>query len=126
MTQTQLTDLLALVKEKNQFDQHNAWFKGSISYLEGLKSELNEIEEELPKNRRLYLEDELADTLWNLFNYLTCLQQENKISTNAVIERAIEKYQQRLTAIQSGDSWQNIKESQQSILKKRQEALDSV
>ncbi|MCE2595970.1 hypothetical protein K6Y31_14245 [Motilimonas cestriensis] len=108
--------LLELAKRKSDFDQDNAWFKGSSTYLDAIKKEVDEVIEEIPKSRTNYLEDELADVLWNTLNALMALEQEAGISANNVLERACQKYEQRMTGIEAGVNWDDIKNEQKQAL----------
>ena len=108
--------LLAIGKRKAVFDQNNSWFNGASTYLDAIKKEVDEVIEEIPKSRTNYLEDELADVLWNTLNALMALEQEAGISANNVLERACQKYEQRMTGIEAGVSWDEIKNEQKQAL----------
>ena len=108
--------LLAIAKRKAVFDQNNTWFNGASTYLHAIKKEVDEVIEEIPKSRTNYLEDELADVLWNTLNALMALEQEAGISANNVLERACQKYEQRMTGIEAGVSWDEIKNEQKQAL----------
>ena len=108
--------LLAIAKRKAVFDQNNTWFNGASTYLDAIKKEVDEVIEEIPKSRTNYLEDELADVLWNTLNALMALEQEAGISANNVLERACQKYEQRMTGIEAGVSWDEIKNEQKQAL----------
>ena len=108
--------LLAIAKRKAVFDQNNTWFNGASTYLDAIKKEVDEVIEEIPKSRTNYLEDELADVLWNTLNALMALEQEAEISANNVLERACQKYEQRMTGIEAGVSWDEIKNEQKQAL----------
>ncbi len=108
--------LLELAKRKSDFDQDNAWFKGSSTYLDAIKKEVDEVIEEIPKSRNNYLEDELADVLWNTLNSLLALEKETGICTISVLERAVKKYRQRMAGIEAGVSWEEIKNEQKQAL----------
>ena len=108
--------LLAIAKRKAVFDQNNTWFNGASTYLDAIKKEVDEVIEEIPKSRTNYLEDELGDILWNTLNALIALEQEAGISANNVLERACQKYEQRMTGIEAGVSWDDIKNEQKQAL----------
>ncbi|CAM3652322.1 MazG nucleotide pyrophosphohydrolase domain-containing protein [Parendozoicomonas haliclonae] len=111
-----LEELLAIVHAKNRFDQSNTWFNGSGTYLDEIKKEVDEVAEEVHAGRRCYLEDELGDVLWDYLNLVICLEQEQGISAERVIERAIAKYGERIEGITSGTSWDTIKAGQKQKL----------
>jgi NTP pyrophosphatase (non-canonical NTP hydrolase) len=108
--------LLNIAKRKTIFDKTNNWSKGPETYLFEIKNEVDEVLEEMPKSRQCYLEDELGDVLWDYLNVLTALEQELGVDTKAVLSRACRKYEQRVSGIESGETWGNIKEIQQQAL----------
>ena len=109
-------ELIQIVKRKAALDQGNTWSNGSSTYLEEIKKEVDEVIEEIPKRRDCYLEDELADVLWDYLNVLQALEQERGISTEAVLARACEKYEERISGLESGKTWAEIKQGQKVAL----------
>jgi len=118
-----LSKILSVVERKNLIDKTIDWSGGSSTYLSELKNEIVEVEEELPLDRVCYLEDELADILWDYLNVLKCLEEEKGISTCSVLNRAYVKYNERVTAIENNISWVDIKNKQKNKLSIEQEAL---
>ncbi len=112
----ELDTLLALARRKAVIDQSGTWSKGAVTYLEAIREELIEVEQEIPQQRTCYLEDELADILWNYLNSLVALEGEAGIDTSSVLRRACAKYQERVESIESGESWQEIKARQKRVL----------
>ena len=110
--------LLKIAKRKTQFDKGNSWSNGAKTYLAGIKEEVDEVIEELPKSRQCYLEDELGDILWDYLNVLSALEDEKGIDTQAVLTRACQKYEERISGIESGKTWADIKEKQKIALAK--------
>ncbi|MCV2403198.1 nucleotide pyrophosphohydrolase [Marinomonas sp. C2222] len=108
--------LLAIAKRKSTFDQNNTWSNGSKTYLKEIKNEIDEVIEEIPKSRKCYLEDELGDVLWDYLNILTALEKEEGIDIQSVLERACKKYEQRISGIEAGVKWSEIKEKQKKAL----------
>jgi NTP pyrophosphatase (non-canonical NTP hydrolase) len=108
--------LLAIAKRKTKFDESNTWSKGSTTYLEEIKKEVDEVIEELPKSRQCYLEEELGDVLWDYLNVLSALEKEIGIDTTEVLTRACRKYEQRVSGIESGEQWSDIKIRQKKAL----------
>lgn len=106
--------LIQIVKRKAALDQGNTWTNGSSTYLEEIKKEVDEVIEEIPKQRDCYLEDELADVLWDYLNALHALEQERGIKTEAVLARACIKYEERISGLESGKSWLEIKQVQKN------------
>lgn len=113
--------LLRVARRKAAFDQTNPWYSGSETYLAAIRTELDEVVEEIPKQRVCFLEDELADLLWNYLNILQALEKEAGIDSASVISRAYRKYEERITGIESGELWQEIKEKQKRALATEQE-----
>ncbi len=108
--------LFDVVRRKNLFDQQSEWSKGSSTYLDEIRKELAEVEEEISAGRICYLEDELGDVLWDYLNLLLCLEEEKKISVAAVFERSLTKYEERISGIEAGLPWVETKAKQQRRL----------
>ncbi len=111
-----LLSLLAVVRRKNKIDQQSQWSDGSSTYLAEIRNELNEVEEELQLERQCYLEDELADVLWDYMNTLVCLESEKGINIERVFKRSLRKFEQRVSALESGVTWDAIKKIQKQAL----------
>ena len=111
-----LEALLALARRKSSIDENNSWFKGPDTYLAAIKNEIDEVSEEISASRRCYLEDELGDVLWNYLNLLTAVEKETGINPDAVFARACQKYDERISGIESGESWAEIKAQQKRLL----------
>ncbi|UJF20091.1 nucleotide pyrophosphohydrolase [Vibrio sp. SS-MA-C1-2] len=111
-----LNRLLEIARYKSTINQKDNWSNRSDIYLVEIKKEVDEVAEELPKNRRCYLEDELADVLWDYSNLLLALEEEVGIDPQSVIARACNKYQERVAALESGEGWKAVKERQQAKL----------
>ena len=105
-----------LIKEKKLIDQKGTWSEGSQTYLEELKKELVEVEEELLLDRQCYLEDELGDVFWDYMNWLYNLEQEGKINLTEVFKRCAKKYTERINGLKSGQTWQDVKTEQKIVL----------
>ncbi|MBT3322568.1 MAG: nucleotide pyrophosphohydrolase [Anaerolineae bacterium] len=113
-------DLVEIAKRKNLFDEKNPWSNGSSTYLEEIQKELHEVIEELPKNRKNYLEDELGDVLWDYLNLVLALEDEAGIELSNVLKRASSKYNERISGIENGILWKEIKEKQKTALAKEE------
>ncbi len=111
-----LERLLQLAKRKHAIDQQTGWGERGLTYLNDIKSEVDEVLDERPKHRRCYLEDELADVIWNYVNVLTAFEYNGEIEIDSLLKRACEKYQQRVDGIESGMKWQQVKALQQQQL----------
>lgn len=115
--------LLNIAIRKSKFDKNYDWSNGSETYLSEIKKEVDEVIEELPKQRKCYLEEELGDVLWDYLNILVALEQEIGIDTQSVLERACKKYEERVSGIESGELWQDIKQRQKQQLANEQAML---
>ena len=110
--------LLKIAARKATIDANSDWYQGPETYLSGIESELNEVRAELNKHRRVYIEDELADVLWDYVNVLQALAKEQGIDPQRVLARACQKYQERVTAIEQEQSWDEVKRRQSVELAK--------
>ncbi|MCG6230188.1 MazG nucleotide pyrophosphohydrolase domain-containing protein [Vibrio furnissii] len=117
--------LLAIAQRKNRIDQSSDWFHGAQTYLTEIHSELQEVQDEIPYQRRCFLEEELGDVLWDYLNLLLSLEQESEIQMESVIARACQKYEQRVGAIEQGISWDDVKAQQKMTLQAEQDAWDA-
>lgn len=117
--------LLSIAKRKAKFDETSEWSNGAETYIHEIKNEVDEVIEELHKGRICYLEDELGDVLWDYVNALIALEQEKGIRVEAVLNRACRKYEQRVSGIENGKTWQEIKEVQNSMLAQEQTSMSS-
>ncbi|KZN62110.1 hypothetical protein N473_21430 [Pseudoalteromonas luteoviolacea CPMOR-1] len=115
-----LKSLLDIAKRKYVYDQTNSWYSGSETYLSALKDELAEVLEEIPKQRICHLEDELGDILWNYLNIILALEKESGIDMHSIFNRAVKKYEQRVSTIEQGGSWLGVKEKQKKMLEEEQ------
>lgn len=104
--------LIEVVRKKNLIDTQHDWSDGSATYIDALRKELLEVEEELPLDRICYLEDELGDVLWDYLSILVCLEEEKGVDIGKVFSRALLKYDERISGIQAGVSWKDTKAKQ--------------
>ena len=114
-----LKKLIEIVKKKYIIDQTQAWYKGSQTYFDGLKDEIDEVEVEIKDNNQVYLEDELGDVLYTYLNLLVWLKEEWKISSiKNIISRSEKKFWERINAIEKIadnarlQTWKEIKNKQ--------------
>ncbi|WP_114140700.1 MazG nucleotide pyrophosphohydrolase domain-containing protein, partial [Vibrio cholerae] len=99
---------------------NNSWYLGSSTYLAEIKQEVDEVVEEIPKNRLCYLEDELGDVLWDYLNTILSLEKEAGVKIESVVQRACRKYEERVSAIENGISWDEVKLKQKKELEQEQ------
>ncbi len=112
--------LVNIARRKNHFDQTNPWSNGSSIYIEEIQKEVQEVAEEIPLDRNPYLEDELADVLWDYLNLVLALEKEKGIELDNVLKRAARKYNERISGIEKGRLWNDIKEKQKEALAQEQ------
>lgn len=112
----QFAQLLKIVRRKSIIDQNNDWSEGSITYLNEIQKEIQEVLDELTKNRNCYLEEELGDVLWDYLNILIALEKERAVSVDSILNRCCQKYEERISGIEKGELWKNIKTIQKTRL----------
>lgn len=120
MTSMYFEQLLSIARRKSVIDTNSDWFNGSQTYLNEMRTELDEVLEEIPLNRRCYLEQELGDLLWDYLNLLLALESETEIQLESVLERACIKFEQRVNGLENGLSWSDIKARQKASLTEEQ------
>ncbi|AYC06897.1 MazG nucleotide pyrophosphohydrolase domain [Vibrio cholerae] len=81
--------MLEVAKRKSEFDKNNSWYLGSSTYLAEIKKEVDEVVEEIPKNRLCYLEDELGDVLWDYLNAILSLEKEAGVKIESVVKEHV-------------------------------------
>ena len=111
-----LKDVLALVERKNRIDFKGKWSVGSKTYLGEIRKELAEVEEEIEAGRLCYLEEELGDVLWDYLNIVRCLADEQGVVVERVFERLRTKFEERISGMEDGESWADIKARQKARL----------
>ena len=121
MNNADLEPLMDLVSRKSKIDQSSGWSDGSSTCLAELKKEIDEAEVEIKHGNVVYMVDELGDVLWDYLNLVNCLNHEVGVSLEEILLRCNEKYQERISGIESGQTWQDIKTHQKERLKKRAE-----
>jgi NTP pyrophosphatase (non-canonical NTP hydrolase) len=116
----QFETLLSIAKRKSEIDKLSDWSNGSETYLSEIKNEIDEVIEELPKNRVCYLEDELGDVLWDYLNILINLEKESGVNVESILNRACKKFEERISGIENGELWKEIKSKQKEVLEHEQ------
>ncbi len=116
--------LLQIGKRKINFDKKHSWSIGSRTYLNEINRELDEVKEELDKNRTCYLEEELGDVLWDYINILVNLEEEKGINIESVLNRACKKFDQRVSGIENGLTWNEIKMNQKKELENEHKSTE--
>ena len=119
-----IKQILMLAKRKAEIDKTRNWSRGSETFFEEIKKEIEEAEIEAKNQKQIFLEDELGDIFWDYMNLLVNLENEKKINFEKVFERSTKKYAQRINAIEDNISWDKIKKIQKEELKKEQAQLD--
>lgn len=79
------------------YERINPNWNSITMYLDGLRSEVQEVEQEIKDNNLVYLEDELWDILRDYMNLLHILEKQEKIrSRRDVFKRSFDKYSERI------------------------------
>ncbi len=117
--------LLLIARRKAVIDADSKWSEGARTYLGEMNNEIAEVCAELSSGRQCYLEDELGDVLWDYLNALAALEKSHGISVEKVLQRACRKYEERISGIESGQFWKDIKARQKRVLELEQEHFDN-
>jgi len=101
------------------------FYKWHQTYLQGIKDEIEEAENEIKPNNSVYLEDELWDVFWDYLCLLHGLESEWKITwVEKVFERCYEKFIWRVWEKANwGHNWEEIKKEQKIKRKKEHNKL---
>ena len=103
------------------------WYQGSTTYVDWIKNEIEEVEEEIKNKKYIYLEDELGDVFWDYCCLLESLEQEWKIVKSRVFDRCYQKFSERIGEnADAGHNWDEVKVFQKERLQKEQEAYYSL
>jgi len=116
--------IMELAKRKLDLDKKRDWSKGSKTYFDEIKKEIQEAEEENKKNNHAKLEDELGDIFWDYSNMLVNLEDEGKIRIKNVFLRAKRKYKERIIGIENNVPCVEIKKRQKESM--QQEIKDNI
>lgn len=122
-TMPDFEQLIAIAKRKSEYDKNNPWYQGSSTYLTEIKQEVDEVIDEIPNKRICYLEEELGDVLWDYLNAVLSLEKENGVKLDAIVKRACQKYEERISAIENGIDWDEVKAKQKVALAQEQAAM---
>ncbi|WP_206017524.1 MazG nucleotide pyrophosphohydrolase domain-containing protein [Pseudoalteromonas sp. 31A1] len=114
--EVQIKKLNEIAKVKVNKDLKGTWSEGSITYLNGIYDELEEVTEELNSGRQCYLEDELGDVLWDYLCMIQHLELEEKVLVNKVFDRVVKKYSERVITLEEGETWGDVKARQKTKL----------
>ena len=117
-----IKNILELSKKRVNF-LHNVdnrwWYIWHKTYIEWIKNELDEMQNEIKENNKVYLEDELWDVFWDYICLLHSLEQEKKIIAEKVFERCYKKFSERIWNNWDGwANWQEVKLKQKEELEK--------
>ena len=117
--------LLLIARRKAVIDDDSKWSEGAGTYLSEMKNEIAEVCAELSSGRQCYLEDELGDVLWDYLNVMAALEKSHGISVEKVLQRACIKYDERISGIENGELWKNIKARQKLALEREQKDVSA-
>jgi NTP pyrophosphatase (non-canonical NTP hydrolase) len=97
----------------------NDRYKGSQTYFQEIRKEIDEAQAENREHNTVYLEDELGDVFWDYMMLLNALASEGKITNvEKVFERCWKKFSGRIS--ESGENrsdWNEVKAQQKAELK---------
>lgn len=110
--EVQIKKLNEIAKVKVNKDLKGTWSEGSITYLNGMYDELEEVTEELNSGRQCYLEDELGDVIWDYLCMIQHLELEKKVLVSKVFDRVVKKYSERVITLEEGETWGDVKARQ--------------
>ena len=118
-----LKKLINLAKHKQQIDikRGEAKFMNPHWLLDSIRDEVEEVREEIKPNNTAHLEDELSDILWGWMVLVEKLNDSDYVGTHeAVIKRALKKYEERILPLQGDSSdheiWREVKAKQKVML----------
>lgn len=96
------------------------WYQWYNTYINAIKDELKEVEDEIKEKNSIYLEDEMWDIFWSFICLMNSLKQDKLIDKNKVFERCLKKYEWRLWSdVNFKDmNWQETKKQQKEELLK--------
>jgi len=109
-----LKKIVTLTQRKKVLDFNHGRFGGVDYYLDEIGKELKEVEEELSSSDDKALEEELGDVLWDYLNLIQCLKQQRNVSLEGILQRCEEKYEGRISGLEQGLTWQEVKEREKS------------
>lgn len=85
-------------------NDENSFYKWPKTYIDAIRLELEESNDEFRENNSVYLEDELWDVLWTYMCLLNSLEKDWYITdVEKVFERSFKKYSWRINV----DTWIN-------------------
>ena len=106
------------LQERKIKDEERRWihfdFDALIKWIEW---ELKEVREEIKRDNKVYLEDELWDILWTIMRLMYSLQREWYVEIDNVLKKCEKKFSERIEAVESDISWDTIKKKQKDDLK---------
>ena len=125
-----MEELIKLAAIKDKIDTKRAeqkyfeddWIIGE------LLSEIEEVKEEIRPDNQAFLEDELGDILWGWLILVQKLKSKGFVNSHeAIIQRALKKYSQRISALKGdtddAERWAEVKAEQKEALEAEQGSL---
>ena len=117
--------LIDLVAYKHQIDlkRAEAKYMDSDWLLNAIVEEVQEVKEEIRPNNLAHLEDELSDILWGWLTVVENLKDEGYVTSHeAILERALKKYEQRILSLKGDERdhaiWKEVKYKQKKVLER--------
>ena len=124
---------ITLIKDKQQRQKNISWltFGDPKQWLQALIDEVQEVDDELELDNKIYLEDELWDIFWNYMNFLVLLKFQWYIwSPEDILKQSYQKFYERTSAVldkkdkkTSDDARDKVKKIQKERLQNQHDSL---
>lgn len=105
-----------LAKEMPGYMDNGDWNTHEM-YIKAIAEELKETSHEIKDKNSIYLENELWDIFWTYINLLHTLDKKWYIKSEKVFDRSFKKFQERISGLENGLTWEQVKEKQNTNLK---------
>ena len=124
---------ITLIKDKQQRQKNISWltFGDPKQWLQALIDEVQEVDDELELDNKIYLEDELWDIFWNYMNFLVLLKFQWYIwSPEDILKQSYQKFYEITSAVldkkdkkTSDDARDKVKKIQKERLQNQHDSL---
>ena len=118
-----LNELIKLVKYKHELDLKRAEpkYMDSEWLLQAMRSEIDEVKEEIKPNNKAHLENELSDILWGWLTLVENLKDEGYVGSHEeIMTRGLKKYKERILSLYGDERdhkvWREVKATQKIAL----------
>jgi len=117
--------LIELVAHKHHIDlkRGEAKYMDTDWLLNAIIDEVKEVKDEIKPNNVAYLEDELSDILWGWLTLVEKLKDRGYVTSHeAILQRALKKYEQRILPLKGDERddaiWEELKAHQKEELER--------